>query len=409
MHHTQDTYTEEDASLVFLGLAPFLRRSLESNDLHAYTQSLLALAQTDEENPVLWMNLATGFLCLKMRDIALEIQSQALSMQTIFVRAAQCTPPKFRLLIIMTPGDLSENTPLDCLLENSAVELIYYYATPEQPLPTEMPAHDAVMVALSDSAEHHDLLLLLQSRLLKWPKPVINPPHLLPQVNRDRLSMLLQHLSGVEMPQTRRASRQQLMRFKADASGTSPAYPLIIRPVGSQAGRDLEKISDASGLGDYLQAHNQAEFYVSPFVDYSSADGQYRKFRIAVLQGQPFICHMAISSDWMVHYVNAGMYESAEKRAEEGRFMQQFDQFVSRHQQALESIHQRLKLDYFCIDCAETQDGKLLIFEIDHIMVVHAMDNPALFPFKAEQIAKLQQAFEAYLFSLLPQPVMEPA
>ena len=396
--------TQTDASRTFQGLAPFLRMSLSGADLRAHTQSLLMKAQADQDNAVLWMNLATGFLCLKMRDMGLAIQEQALSLQRLYTRPANVAPPQFRLLMIMTAGDLSENTPIDCLLEDSPVELLYYYASVDQPLPHPLPPHDAVMVALSDSAENRALLLAIQARLQQHTRPVINPPQLLPLVNRDQLSQLLQGVTGLEMPQTLRLPRSQVV-----AGAALPDFPLIIRPVGSQAGNDLARITQAAALTDYLESVDSPEFFVSRFVDYSSADGQFRKYRIAMLRGQPFISHMAISSDWMVHYVNAGMYDSAEKRAEEDQFMQQFAGFAARHQAALAGIYQRLPLDYLCIDCAETRDGKLLVFEIDHIMAVHAMDSTRLFPFKAAQIAKLQHAFEGYLHSLLPQPLMESA
>ncbi|TXI37638.1 MAG: hypothetical protein E6Q51_02880, partial [Methylophilus methylotrophus] len=176
-----------------------------------------------------------------------------------------------------------------------------------------------------------------------------------------------------------------------------------------QAGNNLARITSANELADYLKEVTSPDFFVSRFVDYSSHDGQFRKYRIAMLRGEPFICHMAISSDWMVHYVNAGMYESAEKREEEGLFMQNFNRFATRHQAALSAIYARLQLDYLCIDCAETSDGKLLVFEIDHIMAVHAMDSASLFPFKAGQIAKLQHAFEQYLYTLQTQPLLESA
>lgn len=404
-----------DASHTFQGLAPFLRMSLSGADLHGHTQALLAQANQDQENAILWMNLATGFLCLKMRDMGLAIQAQALSLQRLFRRPANCQPPRSRLLVIMTAGDLSENTPIDCLLENSPVELIYYYATVEQPLPSPMPAHDAVMVALSDSQANHDLLLAVETSLRHHAQPVINQPRLLPNVNRDQLSELLQGIPGLDMPRTHRLPRSQVVTRLSlpqnDPAGPAalPGFPLIIRPVGSQAGNDLAKISSATALADYVRSVASPGFFVSRFVDYSSQDGQFRKYRIAMLHGQPFICHMAISSHWMVHYVNAGMYDSAEKRAEEGLFMQHFSHFATRHQSALAAIYQRLQLDYFCIDCAETPDGKLLVFEIDHIMAVHAMDAADLFPFKAGQIARLQQAFEQYLYALQPQPLLESA
>ena len=80
--------------------------------------------------------------------------------------------------------------------------------------------------------------------------------------------------------------------------------------------------------------------------------------------------------------------------------MQNFHTFAERHKQALQAIYDRTHLEYVCIDCAETQDGELLVFEIDHAMVVHAMDPEDLFPYKQEQIRKLQHAFREFLFRL---------
>jgi hypothetical protein len=102
----------------------------------------------------------------------------------------------------------------------------------------------------------------------------------------------------------------------------------------------------------------------------------------------------------MIHYVNAGMYEDAQKRTEEAAFMEYFDDFAQRHRAALDAIHQRTKLDYVCIDCAETQAGQLLIFEIDHAMVVHAMDPEQLFPYKQVHMKKVEDAFRDYLVRL---------
>ncbi|MDD2702315.1 MAG: hypothetical protein PHH36_13910, partial [Sideroxydans sp.] len=113
--------------------------------------------------------------------------------------------------------------------------------------------------------------------------------------------------------------------------------------------------------------------------------------------GLAYACHMAVSDHWMIHYVNAGMYEDADKRAEELAFMEHFDGFVQRHRKALDEIHRRTGLDYLLIDGAETRDGELLIFEIDHTMVVHAMDPEDLFPYKQQYVAKARDAFRAYL------------
>ncbi len=71
--------------------------------------------------------------------------------------------------------------------------------------------------------------------------------------------------------------------------------------------------------------------------------------------------------------------------------------FAARHQAALAEIHRRVGLDYLGIDCAETVDGRLLIFEVDHAMVVHAMDAVEVFPYKQVPMQRLFAAFRAML------------
>ena len=51
----------------------------------------------------------------------------------------------------------------------------------------------------------------------------------------------------------------------------------------------------------------------------------------------------------------------------------------------------------FAVDCAEMPDGRLLFFEADVAMIVHAMDPPELFPYKRAQMNKVFGAFQAML------------
>ena len=52
------------------------------------------------------------------------------------------------------------------------------------------------------------------------------------------------------------------------------------------------------------------------------------------------------------------------------------------HGQSLQRFTSRVGLDYLGIDCAETPDGKLLVFEVDNAAIVHDFDDPALYPYK---------------------------
>jgi len=107
---------------------------------------------------------------------------------------------------------------------------------------------------------------------------------------------------------------------------------------------------------------------------------------------------MAISDHWMVHYLNAGMAEDIAKRAEEAQMMATFDQgFAVRHAAAFAAVHAAFGLEYFAIDCAEDRQGRLLVFEADTAMIVHDMDPPDLYPYKAPAMRKLFDAFQAMI------------
>ena len=393
------------AETPFLGLAPFLRASIAGQDLRTLGQEMLALANERGDDANLWMNLSLAMQCIGQRDLGLTIQAQALTMRRIYPLPAAIQPAKLCVLMLMVSGDLAANTPLECLLEDSDIDLIYYYVTPGNPLALPVPEHDVLLVAMGDSDENRPLLAALEKDLANWPKPVVNAPQFIPATDRSVASVLLKDVPGVLIPPTLYVSRSVLGEIArgevllADlVEGCD--FPIILRPVGSQAGRDLEKFEHSEDVAPYLEKVADPEFFLSRFVDYSGKDGQFRKYRVAMIDGVPFACHMGVSSHWMVHYVNAGMYEDAAKRAEEARFMENFDEFAARHREALAAIRERNGLDYLCIDCAETADGQLLIFEADHCMVVHAMDPEDLFPYKQVHMLKVKNAFRDYLFRL---------
>lgn len=400
-----DRKMTDQSATPFLGLAPFLRMSIAGGDLRQVAQSLLEQAGNEQTNATLWMNLSTAFFSIGQREMGLSIQEQALLLQRTYLIPAPCQPARFRLLMLMAAGDLAENTPLDCLLENGDIDLIFYYASPEAPLPPSLPEHDAVIVAIADGEANRPILQGLESLLRDWPKPVLNAPQHIPNTERGAASALLQQIPGLLMPPTRQISRAALQAIAGGDALLSDVFddcqfPVILRPVGSQAGRDLARIDDLQGITRYLAGVADPSFYLSRFIDYTDANGVFRKYRIALIAGQPFACHMGISAHWMIHYVNAGMYEDSAKRTEEAAFMDNFAAFAERHADALKAIYRRAKLDYLCIDCAETRDGELLIFEIDHVMVVHAMDPVDLFPYKQEHMLKVRRAFENLLFGL---------
>jgi hypothetical protein len=149
----------------FQGLAPFLRLSNASVDLRPLGQAMLEKAGSEQDNADLWMSLANIMMAMGLRDAGLAIQSQALTMRRVYRIAAAAQPARLRLLMLMAPGDLAANTPLECLLENCDIELVFYYLSPGHIFAEPIPDHDLVMVALSEADEHRDLLDALTLQL----------------------------------------------------------------------------------------------------------------------------------------------------------------------------------------------------------------------------------------------------
>ncbi|MDO9106226.1 MAG: RimK family alpha-L-glutamate ligase [Methylovulum sp.] len=404
---------QDENPTALIGLAKLMAMAFAGADLAPLGTELIARANANPCANTL-MDLSTVLQLRGNRELALLMQADAIGNQQIYTPPTANGPVKLRVCAIMSNGDLMANTPLEFLLENSDIALTQVYVTANRHLPAQLPDHDVLFVAVAQSDDNMPLLQELAVTLAAWPHPVLNLPARIALLSRDQACALLQYLPGVMMPVTVRVGRQRLEQLSsnglsADSLMADGAYPMIVRPVDSHAGQGLDKITDVATLAAYLQDHNGSEFYVSRFIDYRSPDGLFRKYRIVLIAGRPFICHLGISEHWMIHYLNAGMAENDQKRAEEAHVMATFDtSFATKHAEAFSAITGCLGLDYLGIDCAETPDGKLLIFEVDSCMIVHALDPVELFPYKQPQMHKVFAAFRQMLLDATPQDALAP-
>ncbi|MET3134190.1 hypothetical protein AAKU55_004485 [Oxalobacteraceae bacterium GrIS 1.11] len=386
-----------------IGVAPLMRRAFLGEDLVPLGQQLLARAQADPGDAHACLDLSTVLQLTGNRADALTLQADTIAVQPRYTLPARHAEPGLRLLVIMGPGDLMANTPVEFLVEDSDVTLELLYLTQDADWPQEMPEHDVMLVAVAECDANQALLQRLAAYVEGWPRPVINRPERIAVLSRDGVCAALAGVAGVDMPVTARIERAQLQALGTGELAISAllpdgGFPIIARPLGSHAGTDLDKLDSPAAIAAYLDGVQGEQFYVSRFVDYRSADGMFRKYRIAVIEGTPYVCHFAISQHWMIHYLNAGMTHSAAKRDEEAACMASFDaSFAVRHGAALRAIDARMGLPYLGIDCAETAAGALLIFEADNAMIVHAMDSIEMFPYKKPAMQKVFDAFRQLL------------
>ncbi|MET4804215.1 hypothetical protein [Bradyrhizobium sp. LB11.1] len=386
-----------------IGFAHLTRQAFEGVDLRPLRERLLARIAEGTAQAGEGLDLSLIAQLMGEKEAGLVIQSEVLSFHQLFRTPSAVAKPGLRVLALAADIDMGGNTPIEFLLEGSDIELLTLYVTKGTGLPETLPDHDVAIVVASDSEECREALALIERAATRWPRPLLNSPELIGNLDRDKLYRLLADVPGLDIPVTANATRAQLTALSegriacAEITGELH-FPMIVRPRGTHAGVGLAKIDDASALAAYLAERQEQDFFVARFVNYASPDGLYRKIRLTMVDGKPYACHMAIADRWDIWYLNAYMAFSEEKRAEEAVFMQDFDRtFAARHKNALDEMTRRVGLDYFIVDCAENQNGELLVFEADNTAVVHNMDSPVVFPYKPPQMRKIFAAFTAML------------
>jgi len=346
-----------------------------------------AKSETDICN--LFMRMFYIYGAYGLDNDALLMQDKALELRQCF-RINAPKEPNLRLLSLVAAGEMTDNTPLDFVVEKTNIQLEVMYVSERQTDILEVPLHDIVFVGLGESLKNNPILDYLDIILKKWPRPVINNPLNVKKCGRVELYNILCNVDGIHIANTKVVCSSEVF-FNGEV--------FVIRPIGTHSGKGFQLITSQDELNNYLSRyHQKQEFYLSDYVDYKSSDGNFRKYRIALIGGEPFVCHLAISEHWVVNYIGARMDLSETKRAEEELEMLGFEfRFGLKHKSAFKAFHEHIDLDYVILDCYETKDSKLLIFEADPGSWIHATDSVEMYPYKQPVMQKAFNAFQELL------------
>lgn len=330
------------------------------------------------------------------RAAALAHLNAALETDRIISTLARRMPAKLTVLALYRPGMFEANTPYDFILDPETTTIHHVYLRDDEndvPDGTAWPTFDLMVNAIAESDAARPALRAAEKVFARYAGPTLNSPRVVAQMDRESVAARFRDSTLVQAPPIERVSRASLV------TGSVPALPFLIRPLGSQAGIDLAKIGSRADLSAYLDARPaSAEFYVTEFVEYKNADGFYRKYRVIFVAGEPFAYHAAISPNWMIHYYNAPMLENAWMRAEEEAFIDDLDAvFPSSLGAGLREIAARFGVEYFGIDCSIAPDGRVLLFEADTAMLVHGTDDPKMFGYKIRGFVAVRDALGALI------------
>lgn len=388
-----------DASTRILGLHRVLPMAYDQIDMTDLWTDLAARIAVNEHDAAAMVDMSTILQSYSRTEEAVALLREVVKIRKDFC-VVHGDGTGIRLLAFVTPGDFMANTPLDFLLNGSNAVLWFHYVDETTSEIDNLPDYDVAFFAIGEANHHGPVLARMKVLLSDLERPIMNnDPLLIARLTRDGVSDMFADEPSILAPQTCRIDRKALQAVAAGGQKLCDHdpeldFPVIVRPIGTHAGGGMECARDRDELARYLLTESSLRFYVAPFIDYSNEDGLFSKQRIVFIDGKPFASHLALSEHWMVHYLSAGMTESASKRAVEADWMESFDtEFAVRHADAFEALNRHIGLDYFGIDCAELADGRLLVFELDVAMVVHDMDDPQIFPYKKVAMQKLFDAF----------------
>ncbi len=363
-------------------------RSLEAI---RWYQWALAVAPDDEEAH---FNLAAMLEC---EARLAEAQIHRRRAQRPMPLVVETAPEPHRTVLVPWAAGTG-NVPIDTLMPRATTTRIKWIAecaTDAQE--AALPPHDVVFNAIGN-AEIAELSL---DRMLHFcqGRTVLNRPERVVATRRDLLPGLLAGLPGVLVPRILRLRRDEALgpglEDRLGAAGL--AFPLIARPISCQGGKGAQRVDDPAQLEAALASDADGSYLIA-FHDSAGQDGHFRKYRMIFVDGRPYPYHLAISRNWLVHYHSAHMLEAPWKREEERRFLEAPREALGpAAYAAIESIGERMGLDYAGIDFAVLGDGTILVFEANATMLVHLQDPPDLFPAKHEAVPRIFRAFEAML------------
>ena len=250
---------------------------------------------------------------------------------------------------------------------------------------------DVVFNTLGEADRHGDQFGAVAALCTLLGRPVLNPPDAVCRTGREQAAALFQGIPDMVTPVVRAVTPAELAVLPIE-------LPLLVRPAGDHGGENLALLSDDADRDRYLlkPPPANARLLLTPFHNFRSPDGHWRKYRLIFVDRRVYPYHLAIGDDWLVHYWRAGMNIAPWKKAEEARFLADWRAvFGARAAHAVEQAARRLDLDYGGMDCTLLADGRLLLFEANACMRVH-LDEPAeAFPYKHRHVPAIREAFSA--------------
>jgi tetratricopeptide (TPR) repeat protein len=343
------------------------------------------------------VTLGNVLMALGRVDESREMFRRAQKIQPLITWPCKKGKAEFSVLLLDAPG--AGSTPVNYLASWGPYDCHFVGILPDFDYDMDLlrSKADVVVNMIADADNGHEVLPLARDLADKLMRPTVNHPRNIMETDREAVAKRLTGIPLCRMPKTMRLLATDLSGEALSQNLNQFAMPILIRCAGTHGGDDFEKVDNADAVSAFVDSHPNAVFYLSEFIDYCSADGYYRKYRVICINGQVLPYHLAIHNHWMVHHFRTDMANQAWMREEEETFLREPQSvFSAAHFAAFQRIGQAMDLNYCGVDCSLDRDGNIVIFESNATMLVHDEKN-APFLYKNPYIAKIKEAFDAML------------
>jgi hypothetical protein len=180
-----------------IGFARLTTMAFEGADLRPLRDQLIGRLADGTAGAGEGLDLSLIAQLLGDKKTGMAMQAEVLAFHQLYRSPCSSQQPKLRVLALAAAIDMGGNTPIEFLLENSGIELQTLYVVAGVDLPMPLPEHDVAIVIASDSEECLEALRKIDSMAPRWPRPLLNAPGSVRNLDRDKLHGLLR---GIDAP-----------------------------------------------------------------------------------------------------------------------------------------------------------------------------------------------------------------
>jgi hypothetical protein len=268
-----------------------------------------------------------------------------------------------------------------------------------QPVRYELDPYHCLLNCVTDADSNPKTIANIRKLLKGYRGRVINRPEAVEQSTRERVAAALDGIENLVVPSTLRLGRRGGPLLKRLEARGQLKLPAIVRAAGTHGGEIVGLCRDFAEV-ERAVAGAPGDSIVTEYVDYRSADGIFRKFRIFVIGDRLVFRHVVFADQWSAHardrvaFLERHPAMVAEWRQWcEGELALLGEPVVA----TLHRIRERLPLDFFGIDFGLLPDGRVLLFEANATMNFFPFPSAEAFPFSLRPLRPAQEAFDVLL------------